>query len=208
MLNVNSYFSTFIGQSINPNHKQIENKLVDRCYELQKTIKKGGEGWISDETYNTDKTYNVSNDINFSEVTDFIQKGVHNYMLQTGIDERWIRKEPYDAWFNIYKQNNFQEFHNHSGCAISTIYFVKCDETSAKVIFKNPYQDMMNIPQSSSIALDNKKKEVELSGHIIKFQPVPGLLLVFRSHIEHCVERQKSNTERISLAYNFVKIIR
>ena len=208
MLNVNSYFSTFIGQSINPNHKQIENKLVDRCYELQKTIKKGGEGWISDETYNTDKTYNVSNDIIFSEVTDFIQKGVYNYMLQTGIDERWIRKEPYDAWFNIYKQNNFQEFHNHSGCAISTIYFVKCDDTSAKVIFKNPYQDMMNIPQSSNIALENKKKEVELSGHIIKFQPVPGLLLVFRSHIEHCVERQKSNTERISLAYNFVKIIR
>ena len=66
MLNVNSYFSTFIGQSINPNHKQIENKLVNRCYELQKTIKKGGEGWISDETYNTDKTYNVSNDIIFS----------------------------------------------------------------------------------------------------------------------------------------------
>ena len=192
MLNVNSYFSTFIGQSINPNHKQIENKLVDRCYELQKTIKKGGEGWISDETYNTDKTYNVSNDIIFSEVTDFIQKGVYNYMLQTGIDERWIRKEPYDAWFNIYKQNNFQEFHNHSCCYIS----------------KNPYQDMMNIPQSSNIALENKKKEVELSGHIIKFQPVPGLLLVFRSHIEHCVERQKSNTERISLAYNFVKIIR
>ena len=208
MLNVNSYFSTFIGQSINPNHKQIENKLVDRCYELQKTIKKGGEGWISDETYNTDKTYNVSNDINFSEVTDFIQKGVHNYMLQTGIDERWIRKEPYYAWYTIYKKNNFKDFHNHSACAISTIYFVKCDDTSAKVIFKNPYQDMMNIPQSSSIALDNKKKEVELSGHIIKFQPVPGLLLVFRSHIEHCVERQKSNNERISLAYNFVKIIR
>ena len=186
----------------------IEKKIVDRCYELKKTIKRGGEGWISDQTYNTDKTYNVVDDIIFKEATDYIQKGVHSFMSQVGIDERWIRKEPYDAWFNIYEENNFQEFHNHTGCAISTVYFVRCDKTSAKIVFKNPYHDMINIPQSSKIASINMRDKVELSGHTIKFQPVPGMLLVFRSHVEHCVERQRSNTERISLAYNFVKEIR
>jgi uncharacterized protein (TIGR02466 family) len=208
MLNVNPYFSTFIGQSINPNHKQIEEKMVNRCYELQKIVEKGGKGWISDETYNTDKTYSVDKDNIFSEVTDYIQKNVYDYMTQTGLDERWIKKEPYDAWFNIYKQHNFQEFHNHSGCVISTIYFVKCDNTSAKVIFKNPYSDMMNVPSSLNIVPDDKKRMIELSGHTINFQPIPGMLLIFRSHLEHCVEQQKSNTERISLAYNFIKINR
>ena len=37
----------------------------------------------------------------------------------------------------------------------------------------------------------------------IHFEPVPGLLLIFRSYLEHCVEKQKSKEKRITLAYNF-----
>jgi hypothetical protein len=67
---------------------------------------------------------------------------------------------------------------------------------------------MMSVPSNLNIVPDDKKRMIELSGYSIKFQPISGMLLIFRSHLEHCVEQQKSNTERISLAYNFIKINR
>jgi hypothetical protein len=39
------------------------------------------------------------------------------------------------------------------------------------------------------------------------YYPVPGRLLIFKSTTKHCVERHEDDDIRISLAYNFNKIL-
>ena len=37
------------------------------------------------------------------------------------------------------------------------------------------------------------------------YTPQPGMILIFRSYLEHCVEKHDSDSERITLSYNFRK---
>ena len=45
-MKINKFFPTIIGTATNENHSNIDKKLIDKCYSLQKEIKSGGENWI------------------------------------------------------------------------------------------------------------------------------------------------------------------
>ena len=76
MINMYKYFPTIIGEVINKDHFQYENKLVNKCLHLQEKIKSGGEDWISKETYNTLGKYNLFYDNDFLEINNFINNQV------------------------------------------------------------------------------------------------------------------------------------
>jgi len=196
MINMYKYFPTIIGEVINKDHFQYENKLVNKCLHLQEKIKSGGEDWISKETYNTLGKYNLFYDNDFLEINNFINQQVIQYCKNLKIDSNCLEKEPSDSWFNIYKKNNFQEYHFHSNTLISTVYFLKCNNNSARIFFKSPIIDQIN-PTIESYTDDTYER--------IFFNPVPGKLLIFRGYLEHAVEQQQDNDMRITLAYNYRK---
>tara|TARA_B100001769_G_C21825083_1_gene448311 strand:- start:53 stop:643 length:591 start_codon:yes stop_codon:yes gene_type:complete len=188
------YFPTIIGVDMNPDHSIIESNAVDRCYELKEKISTGGQNWISKSTYNTLSKYNIFSDSVFEPINNFVIQSVKNYFNQLNVDLDCLVEEPTDAWFNIYQKGDYQEYHCHGGSIVSVVYFLKVDEDSAKIYFKQPYTDMLE-PKYKNFTQDTFQT--------IFYTPQPGMILTFRSFLEHCVEKHDNDSERITLSYNF-----
>ena len=76
---LNKHFPSIIGTEMNSNHKNIQDKLVDRCHSIKNNIKKGGEEWLSQSTYNTIGNYNIFFDSKFLQLNQFIITSVKSY---------------------------------------------------------------------------------------------------------------------------------
>lgn len=193
-MNFESYFSVNMGSVLNPNHALQESYLVDHCINLTEKNEQGGYDWISQDTYNTHGTYDLKNDLEFSELNSWILEQVKIYAQTLGYHDSFIID---NSWFNIYQKESYQEKHIHPNSHISAIYYLKCDSSSAKTFFYNPYDDMF------------RPAIKELNSHNFSWiyhEAIPGKLVLFRSHVPHMVEKHQSNNLRITLSYNFVQV--
>jgi len=191
---LHTYFPTIIGIIINPDHQIIEEQLTTKCLNLRQKIERGGKDWLGNETYNTFGTYHLCEDPDFSKINEFVTNQVIHYCKAQSIDLKCLNIHPVEAWFNVYKKDSFQEWHTHSHSMISAAYYLRCNDSSAKLYFKHPIMDTM----SPNILSYN-----HLNFERIEFQPKPGMLIIFRSYLPHCVAHQKNNDTRICLSYNF-----
>ena len=191
-LALHTYFPTLIGVATNPDHQTLENKLTKKCLKLRKKIKSGGKNWVSNDTYNTLDTYNLGEDPDFSNINEFVTNQVIRYCEAQSIDLSCLDTDPL-VWLSIYKKNNYQDWHAHIPAMISAAYYLRCNDSSAKIYFKNPVDAM------SPKILSYNNLNVEQ----IEFQPKPGMVLIFKSHLYHCVAQQKNNDIRICLSYNY-----
>lgn len=182
-----------IGYVDNPNHKKIDTKLIKVCNNLQKKIKKGGDYWISNKIYNTLNNYNIHKDNNFKILYDWIFQCVIEYAnkLKYKPDFKCV-----ESWFNVYKKNDYQEFHTHSMSSLSAVYFLKSDsEKSSKIYFKVRRDNTLSDPViTSSDSIDYP---------LVWYKAVPGRLLIFKSNLPHSVAMSNEDDTRISLAFNF-----
>jgi len=198
MLNIIKYFPTNIGYSVNPNHKDIEDKVVDRCYQIKNKITSGSDTWLSNDTYSTMGTHNIAKDHHFAPINHYVNTKIIEYCEKLNIDLNHIDINPNSSWFNIYRKGDFQEFHQHTHNVLSAIYILKSNSKSGRIYFKSPFNDMLT-PAYTKFTPDTFER--------VNFNPQPGMLLIFRSHLEHYVEQNDSDDDRISIAYNYRPII-
>ncbi len=194
-MRVSRFFACLIGEEENSEHKKVAPKLIKKCLDIKETIESGGSNWLFN-TYNTQSTYNICKDKDFEQINKFVSNAVKNYCEENRLDFSKVENYPSDGWLNVYKKGDSQEFHQHRMSIISAVYYLKAPPNSAKFYIKSPYQDMLN-PNITEATFDNT--------HIAHIQPVAGTVIVFRSYLEHMVEQQQTDDERISLAYNFYK---
>jgi len=189
-MNIEKFFPTLIGYSFYDKHKEVEKELTEHCLNIKQNYPSGGQNWLSKDTYNTSNNqYNIIDDRKFDLLNSWIQKQVDEYLQNIGSTQKLKLK---GGWLNVYEKNNYQEYHNHPDCVISTIYFLNVNENSAKVSFRNPFREMITL---------NYKENFDT----VVYKPENGKLLVFRSHLEHAVEKQENEGMRITLSHNFIK---
>jgi hypothetical protein len=194
---IEQWCPTFIGYCDYSEHKKIEKILVKECLSLSNKIKKGGEDWISNKTYNTLDTYNILENKKFKDLNEWIFNKVIEYSSNLKYKDKYKCVE---GWFNIYNKYDYQEYHDHCHRTFSAVYFLQSDsEKSSKIYFK--FNNTGNIMEPTP------DPSFKLSCQTVFYNPVPGRLLVFPSTLKHCVERHESKEKRISLAYNFNKIL-
>ena len=194
ILTLHTHFPTIIGVAINPDHRTLEKKLTKKCLTLRKKIKSGGQNWISNDTYNTMDTYHLGKDPDFSNINEFVTNQVVDYCKAQSIDLNCLNTYPSDAWFSLYKKNNYQDWHAHNPAMISAAYYLRCNDSSANIYFKHPVVETVS-PRILSYNHLNFER--------VEFRPQPGMLLIFRSQLHHCVGQQKTNDIRICLSYNY-----
>lgn len=192
-MDINSFFPTLIGSVNNPDHYVIQDDLVSHCIDLRSKIKSGGQGWLSNKTYNTsDGKYEIVHDEKFTKLNNWVVKQVHEYCNRLDINTDCLSNN--GSWFNIYDKYDFQENHVHPSSVISAIYILTCSQDGARVFFSTPISNMYFI-----------KKVVKRQEMVdqINCPSIPGNLLIFPSYLLHAVERHESDHIRISLSYNF-----
>ena len=87
-----------------------------------------------------------------------------------------------------------QEFHDHNFNIISGIFYLKSSKNDAPTVFRSPINELPS---------DRHNENNFYNWRHYRIQPVQGKLLLFRSNIEHCVERQLIDSNRITIAVNY-----
>tara|TARA_R110000796_G_scaffold120376_1_gene234516 strand:- start:2008 stop:2622 length:615 start_codon:yes stop_codon:yes gene_type:complete len=191
-MNLDLLFPTIIGVSDCDFHKKIEKLLVKHCLTIKKNKNKGGTNWISNSTYNTSLTYDLFTDPKFHKLNVWISEQVNQFVSQCKYASLF---KPSTAWINVYEKNDYQEYHTHPNHSISAIYFLKSNaQKNSKTWFESPIKLESNDPKAN--------ESHPITWNRVGYEAVAGRLLLFRSNVRHCVERE-NHSQRISLAYNF-----
>ena len=108
------------------------------------------------------------------------------------------------AWANINRMGDYHDLHNHPHCYLSGTYYVKMPEKSEggkrrdlrpnSITFYDPRQSV----NMGSIRND---PYVEPEFTLL---PVPGLILLWPSFLNHFVHPNLSNEVRISVSFNII----
>jgi uncharacterized protein (TIGR02466 family) len=196
-MRIDQWYPTFIGCSEYSQHNLIKEQLIEECFYLEKNVKKGGKDWVSDSTYNTLNSYNILKNKKFAELNSWVDSQVSEYLHNLKCKDKL---KCVNGWFNIYKKHDYQEYHDHGEHSLSAVYFLKSNvEKSAKLFFKftNASSNIMDL------TIDNN---FLITCPVIFYKASPGTLLIFKSSLSHCVEKQQEDDTRISIAYNFNRI--
>lgn len=126
------------------------------------------------QNYSTNAQAPMTNWFFKTDETELIKNWVNSIVR----NEYACFKQPLEVketWGICYGKGNYTEEHDHVPANLSFVYFVKSVKNSSPLIF---------------------------SASRKKIYPEPGKLIIFPSHLNHYVPKQKTNGERIVLSGN------
>ncbi len=188
-MNIEPIFINFLAtENLNLDLKHIS----DVCYKFREK----DSGRVVSNLGGWQSNFLNMNDISsklFFEVMERIHDLCCHFNLKTSdIDYDW------HTWININKTGDMNISHAHGISLFSGVFYVKAEEKCGNIIFKNP----MILQQ---FAIGERKIEKYNSFNSITWHipPKSGDLIIFPSWLEHYVEPNLSNEDRISIAFNF-----
>jgi len=182
-----TWFPTVIGSA----HCPFINNIQSKYKKIIKTFAGNKNGFINYPVHRN-KKFKKLNDWVIEEVNKFSQE--HNFAFKYEVKESWV-------W--NYEKGAYQAFHVHSGHTISTIFFLEGYKEDIPIIFKNPIEDMKNPLGTQPHTSFNSNLYNSFTYKTCSYPPQSGMLLVWRSYLEHRVEPKQNTKKRIVFVYNF-----
>lgn len=104
------------------------------------------------------------------------------------------------SWIMINKPGAVHPTHVHNNAFLSGVVYIKVPENSGNIVFSAP--DML--PTWSSPVLRPGRKSFNLinSDYFVQV-PQPKTIYIFPGHMQHRVEENKSDEDRISISFNY-----
>ena len=99
-------------------------------------------------------------------------------------------------WANVNRPGSFNIMHRHAGDTISGTYYVKTPRNCGRLQFRCPTNGIVN--DHFWLAKNN--------GDFFNLIPEDGLLALWPSYVDHWVEPNYSNDERVSISFD-LKVI-
>ena len=186
----NLIFPTPIHQFDVNGFSEIQDELIDYAYDFNKkdpigvSISNRG-GWQSEgfEIINED---------------DVLQLFLINCLSNIPPIKESVELRGY-AWININKPGDYNIKHVHPTNNLSGVLWIKCLENSGDIVFDSP-NNFESFLENKSYDDDFKKSNfIDDSYHCY---PTEGRMIVFPSHLQHHVQENKSNEDRISVSFN------
>ena len=192
-LNNGAHINIFSPKVIYYNEKfELENLKTYKKY--LKDISKKNKLYKSDLiNINTSHStnYHLDNDDFFKPLLDKILKESKVYLQKLGYDSNFCNKVFIESsWFNIGNKGDDLVKHIHPGSFLSGAFYVECDSKNDKIFFFGD-DDMTLPPQNFN----------DLSSKFISYSCLTGSLLLFKSNINHCTNKQNGK-EKITISFN------
>ena len=186
----NLIFPTPIHQFDVNGFSEIQDELIDYAYDFNKkdpigvSISNRG-GWQS-------KGFDIINE------DDVLQLFLINCLSNFPPIKESVELRGY-AWININKPGDYNIKHVHPTNNLSGVLWIKCLENSGDIVFDSP-NNFESFLENKSYEDDFKKSNfIDDSYHCY---PTEGRMIVFPSHLQHHVQENKSNEDRISVSFN------
>jgi uncharacterized protein (TIGR02466 family) len=186
-------------------HSVFPSIITETQCDLYHYIRKDLIEWIYEYQSVTDSVF-LTNRGGWQSPADFFEQEsfteFKNYILNNAFQSlrHFNRKLEVDnMWININKKGNYNTAHNHPGCYISGVFWVKVPENSGNLVFTNPHSfDQYRLIQSATDWVKNNHNY----HHTFEFKPHEGTLVMFPANLDHKVEPNQSDEDRISIAFN------
>ena len=189
---LNPTFVTPVWTSIIPRHKGVNEKMFIYIKSLQKKDRAGINrsnflGWHS-------KNFDLE-----LEQPRFFVNSISPQLNSVLTDMGWNIKNQEikitGMWAIINKKNASNSMHIHSNNYISAAYYVKAPINCGDIVFYDPrFAATYRYPKIS--------KTNKLNSNIVSFQPKEGMLVLFPSYLQHSVNANKTDEERIVISFN------
>ena len=192
MSNPNLFFSTPVWASIIKDYSVVNEKvylyiknLEDR--DKQGVVKSNVKGWHS-------KNFNLKDETP-KEFINLISPNINQVFKDMDWDLGNQITKITNMWTIINRSGAANDRHHHGNSAISAAYYVKAPEDCGNIVFYDPrpapvYYHPLSTKPNSLNAMQNA------------VNPVEGGLVLFPSYLDHSVNPNLSNEERIVISFN------
>ena len=190
------FFSTPIWINEISNHESINKELKNYIYNQREKTPEGAKksnvnGWHSEEFDLKDE--------NLKNFISEISKNIGNAINDMGWDLETQVVKITSMWSIINNKDAFNEKHHHGNSALSAAYYVKAKQNAGNIVFFDPRQaNVFHHPASKEV--NNVNAQVQ------SVTPKAGTLVLFPSYLEHKVNPNLSEDERIVISFNVALI--
>lgn len=148
-------------------------------------------GYTSYFTHN-----NLSTEPALAELVKFLERSAIAYAQQHNWDVVNYMPVMNSLWGNINPRFSYHRDHLHPYSHISGVFYVNIEPGASAISFKDPRMGRWMMPP----AADGTRAE---NTFFAKIKPEDGKLLLFPAWLEHGVEQNLSDTDRVSMSFNF-----
>ena len=169
---------------------EIQDELIDFVYNMREKDPVGHtisnrRGWQS-------SCFSIDNE------NDVLKKFLTNCLAEFPPIKKSVRLFV-SAWVNINPPDAFNMKHNHPTSDLAGVLWIKCPENCGDIIFSSPCDFAI------SNELDAYTDEFKYNNkyyHSYSIFPKQGRIIVFPAHLQHYVDFNKSQEDRISVSFN------
>lgn len=201
-----AYFPTLIFQIEVPNPEALNKKLLAAVYAEQERDQKGIErsnipalgGWHSHN-----ELHKVPE---FDDMTNLINQATAKISQDQSYDARYKIKIG-TMWSIINPPGSANRAHVHPGCLWSGVYYIHAPAGAGNIEFIEPRTaHLMNQPRYQPNAKRAKENWTK-----VRFDPVPGRMIIFPSWLYHAVDTNSSKEEgkaahRVIISFNLNQV--
>jgi uncharacterized protein (TIGR02466 family) len=104
---------------------------------------------------------------------------------------------PANCWANVNPKYASNKIHDHANCLFSGVYYLKAPENCGNLMFYDPRE-------ARTFYKPAVKEFTTYTADAVAHAAQEGVLLIFPSWLKHGVEPNLSDTDRISISFNYV----
>jgi uncharacterized protein (TIGR02466 family) len=170
----------------------LNDTFYNRAIQIE-DLNEYSQDWNSD-TYSSMGVYDITMDPIFKPLLDLCVDRANLFAEYHGVKKKKIRYV--ETWVNIAVKEQYQEYRRHPNRSFSAVYYIKKPENSGNIVFKKDSHDEM-----FPLPIDDYTEVASYATH--RIIPKAGDLLIFKSNIQHLVEKNKSDEDLVYITINF-----
>jgi uncharacterized protein (TIGR02466 family) len=168
--------------------------MVERVYQVMDSLQGHETQWMCD-TFSSFEAYDLRIDRAFDTLIAQTKEHVRTFAKEYGVTKSLVYCT--EAWFNVARPGNYQEYHTHANNHFSATYYLRTPEGGGDLVFKSYHDDMFTLPKDEETYVSQSYKVEKVT---------EGKTCIFRSSLPHMVTKNTSSEDRISIAMNFTMI--
>lgn len=183
-------------------HKLEHTELEHAQYDVRTVVKKlyDEDRWGQNQQWSSG-THQLSNKGNFedciitsekmSNIKRSIMHHAGNYMSHMNVRPDY-KSAISSSWLTLTNTGLHAHIHDHGTSHISGVYWYKTNGNDGNIVFRNALKALKCNPIGASFAHENE------------FVPEEGRIVMWPSFLDHSVNENKTDNDRISLSFNII----
>ncbi|MBL6753384.1 MAG: hypothetical protein ISP89_03810 [Pseudomonadales bacterium] len=192
-LKAQALFPSVVWSTLFDDHTTLNKELLARAYELRNKDPSGVSrtniaGWQSNNT--------------IQQLPEFalINRRILQACERIAESQYFIPGLTFDhqAWVNISPPGASNQIHYHANCYFSGVYYISLDAPKCgSLFFRDPRTASRMMPFPAT-------KQTPFTASEVRMPPEPGRLYIFPGWLEHGVEVNQSDSDRVGISCNVV----